>query len=126
MSSVEGSPPAPSGASPTKKVEKPEVVFTAKEEHLLKVAMMHCLKSGPPEIDYNAFVKYGEFKTLKTAQNTWGKIKSKLVQAAGPKTSGEGEEDGEGGGGGDEAGKSSLCLCLTLYIRELMYLLRAV
>ena len=56
---------------------------------------MHCLKSGPPEIDYQKFMQHGDFKTMKTAQNTWGKIKQKLNAAAGPKVD-EGGEDGEG------------------------------
>ncbi|KAK5121967.1 hypothetical protein LTR85_004539 [Meristemomyces frigidus] len=57
----------------------------------LLVAAMFCLKGGPPEIDYNKFVKAGEFNTLKTAQNTWGKIKGKLATIA-PKVDEEGAE----------------------------------
>lgn len=82
---------SPSKATTTTDTNK--VLFTPKEEALLKIAMTHCLKSGPPEIDIHKFTKYGDFNTLKTAQNTWGKIKGKLVQAAGPaKMDDEGEE----------------------------------
>ncbi|WPH00905.1 Hypothetical protein R9X50_00373900 [Acrodontium crateriforme] len=70
-------------ASPTK------ALFTEKEQKLLLVAMMS-LKSGPPEIDMAKFVKGGNFNTLKTAQNTWGKLRNKLKQLA-P------EDDGEDG-----------------------------
>lgn len=31
----------------------------------------------------NKFMTHGEFNTLKTAQNTWGKIKGKLISVAG-------------------------------------------
>lgn len=58
---------------------------------------MFCLKGGPPEIDYQKFVKAGEFNTLKTAQNTWGKIKAKLNTLA-PKVEDDGEEGAEAGG----------------------------
>lgn len=52
---------------------------------------MMSLKSGPPEIDMAKFFKGGEFNTLKTAQNTWGKLRAKLKQLA-P------EEEAEEGG----------------------------
>ena len=58
---------------------KPEVVFTEKEERVLKVAWS-CLKSGPPDIDMNKLQVAGGFNTLKTAANTWGTIKKKLLQ----------------------------------------------
>ena len=63
--------------------------------------MVHCLKSGPPEIDYEKFVKHGEFNTMKTAQNTSGRNKGKLAQtaaAANKKDSGAEEGEGEGEG----------------------------
>ena len=66
------------------------------------------MKSGPPAIDYQKFVQYGEFNTLKTAQNTWGKIKQKLAQAAGPKT-----ESDAGGDEGDGDGESPTLLLLS-------------
>ena len=71
--------------------EKPVSTLTAREEDLFKTAMLHCLKSGAPDIDMQKFVKYGGFNTLKTAQNTWGKIRNKL-----PKPEVEDGEDGAG------------------------------
>ena len=41
-------------------------------------------------------MKAGEFNTMKTAQNTWGKIKNKLPKC----------ELVEGGGGDEDAGKN--------------------
>ena len=41
-------------------------------------------------------MKAGEFNTMKTAQNTWGKIKNKLPKC----------EVVEGGGGDEDAGKA--------------------
>ena len=90
-----GSPTKTSTASTDKK-EGDKPLFTPKEQNLLNVAMMHCLKSGPPEIDYEKFKEHGDFNTMKTAQNTWGKIKAKLKQAAPAK-----KDDGEDGGEGD-------------------------
>ena len=64
MSSKEGTPAVSDAAkstSPTKKDDtttETKPFFTAKEENLLKVAMAHCLKSGPPEIDYVKLVLY--------------------------------------------------------------------
>lgn len=90
--------------SPAKKdgtTTKSDVDLTEKEANYLKIAVMHCLKSGPPEIDYQKFVKHGEFNTLKTAQNTWGKIKAKLTKAAAANAAG----DDEGVEGGDEDGE---------------------
>lgn len=73
-------------ASDAKATEKS--LFTPREEGLLKTAWF-CLKSGPPEIDYEKFMKLGEFQTLKTTQNTWGKIKQKLNSMAPPAAEGE-------------------------------------
>lgn len=74
--------------SPTKadKPEKP--LFTEREEKLLKVAWF-CLKSGPPDIDLNKFMKHGEFNTMKTCSNQWGTLKKKIASLA-PK-----DEDGD-------------------------------
>ncbi|KAK5681303.1 hypothetical protein LTS10_007065 [Elasticomyces elasticus] len=63
-------------ASDAAAVEKS--LFTPKEEAVLKVAWA-CLKSGPPEIDFEKLVKAYGFNTTKTAQNTWGVIKKKLA-----------------------------------------------
>ena len=55
MTSKEATPAtsdAAKSSSPTKADVTEKPLFTAKEEQLLKVAMIHCLKSGPPEIDY--------------------------------------------------------------------------
>ena len=68
-------------------------VFTAREEDVLKAAW-HCLKSPPevgntfiPEpgqssismqIDIEKLMERADFKTAKTASNTWGVIKKKL------------------------------------------------
>lgn len=65
--------------------------LTTREDELFKIAMLHCLKSGAPEIDHEKFMEYGNFNTMKTTQNTWGKIKAKLFNKK------EGGEDGAGG-----------------------------
>lgn len=52
--------------------------LSAREEELFKVAMLHCLKSGVPEIDIDKFIVHGDFKAKKTAQNMWGTIKGKV------------------------------------------------
>ncbi|KAK3117321.1 hypothetical protein LTR53_001438 [Teratosphaeriaceae sp. CCFEE 6253] len=68
----------PTPASDAANAKQPEKsVFTPKEEAVLKVAWS-CLKSGPPEIDFEKLVKAYGFNTTKTAQNTWGSIKKKL------------------------------------------------
>ncbi|KAH0031198.1 hypothetical protein KCU78_g2870, partial [Aureobasidium melanogenum] len=59
------------GESPVK-ADKKAVVFTEKEEMVLKAAW-RCLKSGPPEL-----MKAAGFNTMKTTSNTWGVIKKKL------------------------------------------------
>ncbi|KAI4726844.1 hypothetical protein E4T49_05359 [Aureobasidium sp. EXF-10728] len=59
------------GESPTKG-DKKSVIFTDKEELVLKAAW-RCLKSGPPEVDMEKLQKAANFNTLKTASNTWGK-----------------------------------------------------
>lgn len=40
--------------------------LTGREEELFKIAMLYCLKSGEPVIDYDKFVEHGEFNTMKT------------------------------------------------------------
>ncbi|KEQ63747.1 uncharacterized protein M437DRAFT_65071 [Aureobasidium melanogenum CBS 110374] len=64
------------GESPVK-ADKKAVVFTEKEEMVLKAAW-RCLKSGPPEIDMEKLMKAAGFNTMKTTSNTWGVIKKKL------------------------------------------------
>jgi hypothetical protein len=56
--------------------EKP--IFSEKETKLLTVAMLS-LKSGAPDLDMAKFMAGGEFNTMKTAQNTWGVLKKKLI-----------------------------------------------
>ncbi|KAK0959680.1 hypothetical protein LTS01_021285 [Friedmanniomyces endolithicus] len=90
----------PRGTSPASEVkfsaakspEKP--AFTDKEERVLKVAWF-CLKSGPPDVDVEKLAKAGGFNTTKTASNTWGTIKKKLMAMA-PTEGDEGEGDGAG------------------------------
>lgn len=103
-----------SGAATPKKADTSEVIFTAKEEQVLKVAWS-CLKSGPPEVDIQKLTELGGFKTQKvrspplhdltselwltlkymqTAQNTWGAVKKKLM-AMTPASTNAGE-DGAG------------------------------
>jgi hypothetical protein len=57
---------------------------------------MLSLKYGAPEIDLPRFVIHGNFNTLKTAQNTWGVLKKKLVSAIPPVSDGGKENDDEG------------------------------
>ncbi|KAK6005983.1 hypothetical protein QM012_006393 [Aureobasidium pullulans] len=64
------------GESPVK-ADKKAVVFTDKEEMVLKAAW-RCLKSGPPEVDMEKLMKAAGFNTMKTTSNTWGVIKKKL------------------------------------------------
>ncbi|KAI4749001.1 hypothetical protein E4T50_00786 [Aureobasidium sp. EXF-12298] len=64
------------GESPVK-ADKKAVVFTEKEEMVLKAAW-RCLKSGPPEIDMEKLMRAAGFNTMKTTSNTWGVIKKKL------------------------------------------------
>ncbi|KAI4843055.1 hypothetical protein E4T44_06954 [Aureobasidium sp. EXF-8845] len=59
------------------KADKKAVVFSEKEEMVLKVAW-RCLKSGPPELDMDKLMKAAGFNTMKTTSNTWGVIKKKL------------------------------------------------
>ncbi|KAK8213345.1 hypothetical protein M8818_002644 [Zalaria obscura] len=58
---------------------KPEEksIFSPREEAVLKAAWL-CLKSGVPEIDMEKLKEKAGFNTIKTTQNTWGKIKQKL------------------------------------------------
>ncbi|RMY04697.1 hypothetical protein D0868_06237 [Hortaea werneckii] len=72
--------------------------FTEKEERVMKIAWT-CLKSGPPDVDIAKLTKAAGFNTTKTAANTWGAIKKKLLSMGGD----GGEEGGEG------QGKSLLC-----------------
>ena len=51
-------------SQPTKK-SADETLFNEKEQQLIIIAFTSCLKDGPPEIDMEAFVKNGEFKTKK-------------------------------------------------------------
>lgn len=90
--------PDPNTGSKSPSAMPPAVTFTDKEKHLFQVAVMKCLKSGPPEIDYKKFMKYGEFNTMKTATNTWGKMRAKLVAAAAA-LGDDGDAEGEEGAG---------------------------
>ncbi|THY70641.1 hypothetical protein D6C87_10334 [Aureobasidium pullulans] len=65
------------GGSPAK-TEKKAVVFTDREEMVLKVAW-RCLKSGPPEIDIEKLTKAAGFNTQKTCSNMWSGLKKKLL-----------------------------------------------
>ncbi|GAB1743230.1 hypothetical protein NU219Hw_g9083t1 [Hortaea werneckii] len=56
--------------------------FTEKEERVMKIAWT-CLKSGPPDVDIAKLTKAAGFNTSKTAANTWGTIKKKLLSMAG-------------------------------------------
>ncbi|KJX93483.1 hypothetical protein TI39_contig4309g00006 [Zymoseptoria brevis] len=78
---------APSTPSATVAPEKSD--FSERDTKLLVAAMLS-LKSGAPEIDITKFVKNGEFKTAKTAQNTWGVLKKKLA-ALNPAAEGDDE-----------------------------------
>jgi hypothetical protein len=77
---------SPTKESSPSKTDK--VVFTEKEERVLKAAW-HCLKS-PPEVDIEKLRVHADFNTTKTASNTWGVIKMKLASLA--------PAEGEGGG----------------------------
>lgn len=72
--------------------------FTEKEERVMKIAWT-CLKSGPPDVDIAKLTKAAGFNTTKTAANTWGAIKKKLLSMGG-----DGGEEGVEG-----QGKSSSC-----------------
>ncbi|KAI6789953.1 hypothetical protein KC361_g8213 [Hortaea werneckii] len=63
--------------------------FTEKEDRLMKIAWT-CLKSGFPDVDIAKLTKAGGFNTTKTAANTWGVIKKKLLSMGGD--GGEGDE----------------------------------
>ncbi|TIA08088.1 hypothetical protein D6C80_09420 [Aureobasidium pullulans] len=65
------------GGSPAK-TEKKAVVFTDREEMVLKVAW-RCLKSGPPEINIEKLTKAAGFNTQKTCSNMWSGLKKKLL-----------------------------------------------
>lgn len=81
--------------SDTQVGEAPASQFTPKEQALL-IAAMSSLKSGtwqyrqtsltyadlilgPPELDMDLFVRFGNFTAKKTAQNQWGLLKKKLL-----------------------------------------------
>ncbi|GIZ47876.1 hypothetical protein CKM354_001095500 [Cercospora kikuchii] len=53
-------------------------LFNMREQKLI-LAAMGSLKSGPPDIDMDTFMKLGGFNTKKTAQNQWGALKKKLA-----------------------------------------------
>jgi hypothetical protein len=80
-------------SSPVKAASPEKTFFTEKEERVLKAAW-HCLKS-PPEIDIEKLVNAADFKTAKTASNTWGLIKKKLASLAPPVVEGDAEGDGK-------------------------------
>jgi hypothetical protein len=56
---------------------------------------MLSLKSGAPEIDIHRFQTNGKFNTLKTAQNTWGVLKRKLVNTTATMNNTNAAENGE-------------------------------
>jgi hypothetical protein len=56
---------------------------------------MLSLKSGAPEIDIHRFQTNGKFNTLKTAQNTWGVLKRKLVNTTATTNNTDAAENGE-------------------------------
>lgn len=89
MAANETKQSTPTGSDVKHTTEKS--AFTEKEERVLKVAWL-CLKSGPPEVDIAKLVELGGFNTAKTAANTWGVIKKKLMTLAPPVA--EGEESG--------------------------------
>jgi hypothetical protein len=62
-------------------IEKAAVTFTDKEERVMKIAWS-CLKSGPPEVDYEKLMKAADFKTQKVSLSLASEIKSapKLTQ----------------------------------------------
>lgn len=62
------------------------------------------------------FMKHGNFNTLKTAQNTWGKIKAKLVAAAGDK-----DEDDAGEGAENENGPGTSLLLHHIHSLIMLY-----
>lgn len=76
--------PSKAVATPTKGDSSKKELFSAREEQVLKWAWL-CLKSGPPDVDIKKLVELAEFKTEKTAQNTWGAIKKKLLSMQGGK-----------------------------------------
>ena len=75
--------------------EKAGPSFTEREDRILKLVWL-CLKSGPPEVDMDKLTKLGDFQTKKTASNTWGTIKKKLLSMA-SSTNEEGNGEGEHG-----------------------------
>ncbi|KAF2719610.1 hypothetical protein K431DRAFT_295910 [Polychaeton citri CBS 116435] len=87
----ESTPPLPA----TPNTPNQAVNFTEREERILKVAWF-CLKSGAPDIDVQKLTRLGEFKTAKTASNTWGVIKKKLNVMAPEDPEGDGNGTGDG------------------------------
>ncbi|RMY98125.1 hypothetical protein D0862_07727 [Hortaea werneckii] len=81
-----------SAAAAADKKDTAVPTFTEKEERVMKIAWT-CLKSGPPDVDIAKLTKAAGFNTSKTAANTWGVIKKKLLSMAG-----DGEEGVEAQG----------------------------
>ncbi|KAI7532687.1 hypothetical protein KC331_g13459 [Hortaea werneckii] len=84
-----GSDAKTSSAAAADKKDTAVPTFTEKEERVMKIAWT-CLKSGPPDVDIAKLTKAAGFNTSKTAANTWGAIKKKLLSMAG-----DGEEGAE-------------------------------
>ncbi|KAK3716782.1 hypothetical protein LTR37_006132 [Vermiconidia calcicola] len=78
MSSKDATPASDAANKADTAAADTKPLLNAREEDLFKIAMIHCLKSGPPDIDIQKFTAKGGFNTVKTASNTWGKIKAKL------------------------------------------------
>ena len=76
--SKEATPASDAKSSDAAKTTTEKSLFTDKEERVLKAAWS-CMKTGPPEIDLEKLTKLGGFNTQKTASNTWGVIKKKLL-----------------------------------------------
>ncbi|RMY08903.1 hypothetical protein D0868_04546 [Hortaea werneckii] len=76
-------------AAASEKKDTTVPTFTEKEERVMKIAWT-CLKSGPPDVDIAKLTKAAGFNTSKTAANTWGAIKKKLLSMGG-----DGEEGAE-------------------------------
>lgn len=84
-----GSDTKTSSAAAADKKDTTVPTFTEKEDRVMKIAWT-CLKSGPPDVDIAKLTKAAGFNTSKTAANTWGVIKKKLLSMGGE--GGEGEE----------------------------------
>ncbi|KAI7236749.1 hypothetical protein KC330_g3582 [Hortaea werneckii] len=84
-----GSDAKTSSAAAADKKDATVPTFTEKEERVMKIAWT-CLKSGPPDVDIAKLTTAAGFNTSKTAANTWGAIKKKLLSMGG-----DGEEGAE-------------------------------